>query len=260
MENNGQIQGVVKFLTKLTHTVDMFNFKFINVEVGSVTRITKSHPQFQYDLEITTKENDIPFSWDFFSCKSNHIIQDGCEMVGIDWNSIYHKLMDIYINGMLIRQYENYLPEWFGEKIDTELKKLGNVKIESYFFCEGLKKDIVLDVNYELSGIYWSDGLVTDISVYCRDVLVNGESLEGITEDIAETIVGYMSELDAFRYPLDEITWREITKYMDLQDCEIWGHTYTYFRNIGDIEVEDFNYVAHSTFSSKMCDFISGEN
>ena len=35
--------------------------------------------------------------------------------------------------------------------------------------------------------------------------------------------------------------------------------TYTYIRNIGDIKVDDFNYTNQSTFSSKLCDFISGD-
>jgi hypothetical protein len=90
-------------------------------------------------------------------------------------------------------------------------------------------------------------------------VLVDNEPLENITQDLAETIVGYMSEDDNLRVPLDGIVWDEITKYMSLEDCEIWTHTYTYLRNIDDIEVDDFNYVNHSTFSSKMCDFISGD-
>jgi len=46
---------------------------------------------------------------------------------------------------------------------------------------------------------------------------------------------------------------------MELESCEIWTHTYTYLRNIGDTEVEDTDYIGHSTFSSKMCDFISGD-
>jgi hypothetical protein len=39
----------------------------------------------------------------------------------------------------------------------------------------------------------------------------------------------------------------------------LWTHTYPYIRNIGDVEVDDFNYTNHSTFSSKMCDFITGD-
>jgi hypothetical protein len=68
-----------------------------------------------------------------------------------------------------------------------------------------------------------------------------------------------MSEVDDLRSPLDDIVWTEITKYMDLGDCELWTHTYTYLRNIGDVEVYDFNYINQSTFSSKMCDFMTGD-
>ena len=68
-----------------------------------------------------------------------------------------------------------------------------------------------------------------------------------------------MSEDDNTRMELDVIVWNEITKYMDLEDCEIWTHTYTYIRNIGDIDVSDYNYTNNSTFTSKLCDFISGD-
>ena len=83
--------------------------------------------------------------------------------------------------------------------------------------------------------------------------------MENIPQDLAETIVGYMSEYDNLRIPLDDIVWTEITKYMNLGDCEIWTHTYTYLRNIGGVEVSDFNYINQSTFSSKMCDFMTGD-
>ena len=56
MENNGQIQGVIKFLTKLTHTVDMFNFKFINVEVEDFNYI--SHSTFSSKICDFVSGND----------------------------------------------------------------------------------------------------------------------------------------------------------------------------------------------------------
>ena len=68
-----------------------------------------------------------------------------------------------------------------------------------------------------------------------------------------------MTENDNLRMPLDDIVWSEVTKYMDLGDCEIWTHTYTYIRTLGDIEVDDYNYVNQSTFSSKLCSFLSGD-
>ena len=123
----------------------------------------------------------------------------------------------------------------------------------------GDKKRLTLKVNYEVSDIYIDDGITTDVSVYCDQVLVDGEPLENMSKDIVETIVGYVSEDDNLRTPSDNIVWDEITKYMNLGDCELWTHTYTFIRSIGDIEVTDFNYTNHSTFSSKMCDFISGD-
>jgi hypothetical protein len=106
--------------------------------------------------------------------------------------------------------------------------------------------------------MYIEDGITTDISVYCSQILVDGEPLKNIPQDLAETILGFISEDDIVRYPLDGIVWNNITQYMDLESCELWTHTYTFLRNIGDVEVQDFNYVNHSTFSSKLCDFITG--
>ena len=117
----------------------------------------------------------------------------------------------------------------------------------------------MLDVTYQVSDIYVDDGLTTDVSVYCGQLLVDGEPLENIPQDLAETIVGYVSEDDKIRQPLDSIVWNNITKYMSLDECDIWTNTYTFIRNIGDVKVEDFNFTNHSTFSSKLCDFISGD-
>jgi hypothetical protein len=107
--------------------------------------------------------------------------------------------------------------------------------------------------------MYIDDGIATNVSVYCNQVLVDNKPLENIPKDLAETIVGYISEDDNLRSPLDGIVWDEITQYMDLADCEIWTHTYANIRNIGDIEIQDFNYTNHSTFSSKLCSFITGD-
>ena len=71
MISSGQVKGIITFLTKLTHTVDSFRFKFVNVSVEKTTRIGLSVPLIKYDLEITSKEQDIPYLWDFFNCKSS---------------------------------------------------------------------------------------------------------------------------------------------------------------------------------------------
>ena len=259
MNSSSQIKGVISYMTKLTHTVDEFRFKFINVDVNYVTRGMKSHPEIQYDLEITPKQSDIPYLWDFFSCKSKHIIEDGCDMVSLSFGEVFTNVNNIYYNGEKINRYGGYIPKWFNEKITKDIDRLGPKQIKTGFFCGGEKKLLTLNVNYNVSDIYIDDGITTDVSVYCNQVLVDNEPLENIPQDLAETIVGYMSEDDNLRVPLDEIVWSEITKYMKLDDCEIWSHTYTYLRNIVDIEVDDFNYINHSTFSSKMCDFISGD-
>lgn len=259
MENSSQVKGLISYLTKLTHTVDAFRVSFGNIEVGKTTRNAQSYVLIKYDLNITPKQPDSPYLWDFFNCKSKHIIQDGCEMVGLSWAKVFTEVKDIYYNGRKINKYGGDIPNSFIEKITKDIEQLNEKQIKTHFFCGGEKKDLTLIVNYEVSDIYIDDGITTDVSVYCHQALVDGEPLENIPQDLAETIVGYVSENDNLRVPLDDIIWSEITKYMDLADCELWTHTYTFIRTIGNIEVTDFNFTNHSIFSSKLCDFISGD-
>jgi hypothetical protein len=259
MATNIEIKGLVSYLTKLSHIVDSFKFKFVNVEVDKVIKNGEYYPEIRFDLDITPKQEDIPYLWDFFHCKSNHIMQDGCEMVGIDWSKVFSKLNYVYYNGEKIRKLGGYIPDSFVEKISDEIKQTGPKQIKTHFFCGGKKKDLVLDITYELSDIYVEDGITTDISVYCSQVSVDGEPLENIPQDLAETIVGYVSEDDNIRMPLDDKVWSQINKYMNLESCEIWTYTYVYIRNIGDTRIESYYYIGHSTFSSKLCDFISGD-
>lgn len=259
MISQGKIRAVTHYLTKLTHTVDVFRFKFINVEVGKVTRNMESYPEIQFDLEIISKQPDVPYLWDYFNCKSIHILEQGCEMVSISWNHIYHKVNDIYYNGERISRFGGHIPTSFIQKISDKISDIGPRQIKTSFWCGGERKTLMLDVTYQVSDIYVDDGLTTDVSVYCSRALIDNEPLRDIPQDLSENIVGYMTEDDNLRVPLDEIVWDEITQYMSLADCEIWTHTYTYLRNIGDIEVDDHNYVSQSTLSSKLCDFISGD-
>ena len=259
MISNGQVKGIITFLTKLTHTVDSFRFKFVNVSVEKVKKIGLLVPLIKYDLEITSKEQDIPYLWDFFNCKSKHITQDGCEMISADWAHVYTELGKVYYDGEEIRRYGGEIPDLFTDTVDIQIQQMSPKQIKSHFFCGGKRKELILNVTYKVSDIYIDDGITTDVSVYCHQALVDGEPLENIPQDLVETIVGFMSEDDNLRVPLDEIVWNEITKYMNLEDCELWTHTYTYLRNIGNVEVSEFNYVNQSTFSSKMCDFISGD-
>lgn len=259
MISSGQVKGVITYLTKLTHTVDVFRIKFINFSLEQVTRNGLSVPQFKFDLDITSKEPDSPYIWDYFHCKSLHILQDACEMVGLDWAYVYHNVNNIYYDGEIIRKWGGNIPNLFMDTVDTQIQQTAPKQIKSHFFCGGEKKELLLNVTYKLSDMYIDDGLTTDTSVYCSQILVDGEPLENIPQDLAETIVGYISEDDNIRYPLDNIVWNNITQYMDLESCELWTHTYTFIRNIGDVEVQDFNYVNHSTFSSKLCDFITGD-
>ena len=260
MDNIGQIRGVVSYLTKLTHTVNEFRLRFVNVEVNKVTKNGLPSHNINYDLEIIPKQSDdIPYLWDFFSCKSKHIIEEGCDMVSLSFGNVYPIINDIYYDGVKIRKYGGNIPPSFTQKISDEIQQLGPKQLKGYFRCGGEKKQLILKITYKLSDVFIDDGITTDVSVYCHQALVDGEPLENIPQDLAETIVGYMTENDDLRMSLDGIVWDEVTKYMDLEDCELWTHTYTYLRNIGDVEVNDYNYVNHSTFSSKMCDFMTGD-
>lgn len=259
MDSSGQIRGVVSYLTKLTHTVNEFRIRFVNVEVKKVTKNGLPSYNINYDLEIISKQSDIPYIWDFFSCKSKHIIEEGCDMVSLSFGNVYPIIIDIYYNGKKVSRYGGDIPQSFIQKISNNIQQLGPKEIKRHFWCGGEKKQLILNITYKLSDVFIDDGITTDVSVYCQQALVNGELLENIPQDLAETIVGYMTESDDLRIPLDGIVWDEVTKYMDLEDCELWTHTYTYIRNIGDIEIDDYNYVNQSTFSSKMCDFMTGD-
>jgi len=253
---NSEAKGIKHYLERLTHPVKKFNFKFIDVEYeirynGKV--------ELKYVLAVQSKEEDIPWLWDYFNCKSKHIVEDACKIVGVWFDDVFPVMRYLYVDGLRKEGFGGYIPKWFNEKITKNIEQIGPKQISTNFFCGGERKTLTLKVNYEVSDIYIDDGITTDVSVYCYQALVDGEPLENIPQDLAETIVGYMSEDDNLRVPLDDVVWSEITKYINLEECEIWTHTYAYFRNIGGVEVSDFNYVNQSTFSSKMCDFMTGD-
>ena len=50
MANSGQLRGVVSYLTKLIHTVDMYEFKFVNVSIDESSKTV-----INYDFDITSK-------------------------------------------------------------------------------------------------------------------------------------------------------------------------------------------------------------
>ena len=60
MDNSGQIRGVISYLIRLTHTSGAFRFKFVNVDVFKKIKGQQSYPEIHYDLEITSKQSDIP--------------------------------------------------------------------------------------------------------------------------------------------------------------------------------------------------------
>lgn len=254
MANSGQLRGVVSYLTKLIHTVDMYEFKFVNVSIDESSKTV-----INYDLDITSKEDDIPWLWDFFHCKSKHIMQDGCEVVSVDWSDIRSNLNNVYYNGTIIQRYGGYIPKWFEDK-SHELFKSNTVKsVETYFYCGNQKRILKLYLRYYGSDIYIDDGIVSNITIDCIGIALDGVLINITNEEILELITGYIIEMDYIKQGLDEVIWEEINKYMKLGDCEIWTHTYVNMGTINDIPIDSYDYVGQSTFSSKMCDFINGE-
>jgi hypothetical protein len=252
--NNAQLKGIVSYLTKLTHTVDMFRFKFVNVTVEDSEKL-----KIQYDLDITSKKDDIPWLWDFFHCKSKHIIQDGCEMVSVDWSDISSNLNNVYYNGTIIQRYGGYIPKWFEDKAH-ELFKANTVKsVETYFYCGNQKRILKLYLRYYGSDMYIDDGITSNITIDCIGIALDGELINITNEEILEMITGYIIEMDYIKQGLDDVIWNEINEYMKLMDCEIWTHTYVNMGTINDIPIDSYDYVNQSTFSNKMCDYINGE-
>ena len=256
MVTNSEAKGIKLYLERLTHPIRGFNFKFTDIEYEIKN---DGKLKLEYDLHIQSKVKDISWLWDYFNCKSKHIVEDACNLVGVSFGHVLPVAKYIYVDDFESQRYGGYLSDSFIEKVTNNITRTAPKQITTNFFCGGERKNLTLNVTYEVSDIYIDDGIQADISVYCSQVLVDGEPLENIPQDLAETIVGYISEDDNIRYPLDDIIWPEISKYMDLADCEIWTRVYVYIRNIGDIEVNDFDYTNQSTFSSKLCDFISGD-
>lgn len=256
MITNSEAKGIKIYLERLTHSIKMYNLKFTDVEYEIDY---KGKLVIEYDLYIQSKQKDIPWLWEYFSLKSKHIVEDACNIVGVSYGDVRPIVKLIYVDDFESQRYGGYLSDSFIKKVTNDIIQISPKQITTLFFCGGERKNLVLNVTYEVSDIYIDDGITTDVSVYCSQILVDNKPLENITQDLAETIVGYMSEDDNIRMELDVIVWNEITKYMNLGDCEIWTHTYTYIRNIGNIQIDDFDYIPQSTFSSKLCDFISGD-
>ena len=259
MISQGKVRAVKHYLTALTHNVDSFRFKFVNIVVNKMIRNMKSVPDFQYDLDITTKGDDVPYLWEFFKCTSDYIFKSSCEMVGLDLNDVYGRLNKVSVNGQEIPIYGDYLPKKFGEELNNRIKSAGKKFIQYQFWCNSEPKTLKLYITYELSDVYVSDGINADVSVYCDRITIDDKPVENLTQDIVETIVGYVTESDLLTEIFSNIVWDFVTQYMSLGDCEIWTHTYAYIRNIGDINADSWDYTSHSTFSSKLCDFMNGD-
>lgn len=253
-----EIKGITRYLEKLTHPVRLFNFNFKNIiyEFAYVGKVILS-----YDLYITSKKPNSPWMWDYFHCKSKHIVEDACDMVGANFGDILINVKVIYVDGIESPRFGGEITDSFSNYVTSEVIKNSPKVLERFFFCNNERKIVKFYVEYDVSDIYIEDGVVLDISVDCYQMTIDGEEVLNLTEDIVNVITGYMNDSsDDFRIPGDNIIWEEITKYMELENCDLYGHTYANMRNIGDIWADYWDYTGHLIFSSKMCDFYNGDD
>ena len=243
------------YLTRSTNKVDNFKFNFDIKE----SRINDDRLIFDYDLYINYEQKDIPWLWDYFHCKSNHIIESACEFIGIDYGKVKGNHNDTYLGVKKIERYGGYIPKWFEDKAH-ELFKANTVKsVETYFYCGNQKRILKLYLRYYDSDMYIDDGIVSNITIDCIGIALDGVLINITNEEILELITGYIIEMDYIKQGLDGAIWDEINEYMKLGDCDIWTHTYVNMGTINDIPIDSYDYVGQSTFSNKMCDFINGE-
>lgn len=253
-----EIKGVTRYLEKLTHPVKMFNFNYKNVQYefnydGKVN--------LSYDLYITSKQPNSPWMWDYFHCKSKHIVEDACDMVGASFGDVLTHVNVIYVDGIESPRFGGIIPDRFSNDIISKIEKNSPKVFERFFFCNGERKIIKFYVEYDVTDIYIEDGIILDISVECNKMTIDNEEVLNLNEDIVNVIAGYMNDSnDDFKIPADDIIWIETNKYMELDNCDLYGHTYASMRIIGDIWADYWDYTGHSLFSSKMCDFFNGED
>ena len=118
------------YLNKSTNKVGSFKFNFDIKEL----KINGDRLVFDYDLYIGYEQKDIPWLWDYFHCKSKHIIESACEFISIDFGKVTGNLKDTYFGVKKIERYGGYIPKWFEDNAN-ELFKANTVKsFETYFY------------------------------------------------------------------------------------------------------------------------------
>ena len=100
------------------------------------------------------------------------------------------------------------------------------------------------------------DGMVSDITVICNEVLIDGKSVEIPSQQIADVISGYISEDDSIRAPFNDILYDMVNKYMDLSECELYTYTYVYIIKVGDFESDYSTYVSSIYFQTSISKLI----
>ena len=105
MITNSEAKGIKLYLERLIHPIKMFNFKFTDVEY----ELPGGKLVIEYDLYIQSKQKDITWLWDYFSCKSKHIVEDACNIVGDSEGAI------IDINKTILGFYSGSLDVFVGD-------------------------------------------------------------------------------------------------------------------------------------------------
>ena len=262
MVNSPKVKGILKYLTKLSHPIDSFIIKFKNIKHSDGGPGFTSVILLYYDLEIITKNDDVPYCWDYFVCASNKILNEVCDIMDFDINNLYGHITKITVNGIQLNEGGSNITKTFIENLNHTLhNSIEKDFIQCAFWCNSNSVTLKLYFKYEISDVYYSDGFNTKINIYCDKLTVEDIPLENLTEEIVYLIGSYVSELEDFDFIFEDAIWSEFDKYMSLDDCSIGGgYIFPYIDSIGGIPTKWYGTVNHSTFSSKLCDFLNGDD
>jgi len=122
---NSEAKGIKLYLERLLHPVKMFNFKFTNIEY----ELSGGKLVIEYDLYIQSKQKDITWLWDYFSCKSKHIIEDACNIVGVSYGDVRPIVKLIYVDDFESQRYGGYLSDSFIKKITNDITQISPKQI-----------------------------------------------------------------------------------------------------------------------------------
>ena len=114
MENSGQIKGLISYMTKLTHTVDAFRIKFVNIEVVKVIRGQTPYPQIEYDLDITPNRADL------------------LSVMGVAYDTSAILNTKLHLKEYKVKDYVVYPKHGVGQITEFKKINIGGIDVETY--------------------------------------------------------------------------------------------------------------------------------